>query len=88
MVWPFNKTKKQIARIEITGAILVIFFLGMAWICSSNLLFNTTQEWILHRRQTLLRLLCKQGRIILQPTGKRSFPRLGITYSITYIGLK
>ncbi|MEY2832357.1 MAG: hypothetical protein RLZZ574_1615, partial [Cyanobacteriota bacterium] len=70
--------------VTVAGSILVIFLLGMAWIRSSNLLFNITQEWIPHRRQTLLRLPCKRGRIILQPSDKRSFPRLGITY----LGLK
>jgi amino acid permease len=70
--------------VTVAGTILVIFLLGMAWIRSSNLLFNITQEWIPHRRQTQVRLPCKRGRIILQPTGKRSFPRLGISY----LGLK
>ncbi|MEN9520553.1 MAG: hypothetical protein RLZZ381_3141 [Cyanobacteriota bacterium] len=70
--------------VTVAGSILVIFLLGMAWIRSSNLLFNITQEWIPHRRQTLVRLPCKSGRIILQPSGKRNFLRLGITY----LGLK
>jgi multisubunit Na+/H+ antiporter MnhC subunit len=70
--------------VTVAGSILVIFLLGMAWIRSSNLLFNITQEWIPHRRQTLVRLPCKSGRIILHPPGKRNFPRLGITY----LGLK
>ncbi|MGL6341620.1 MAG: hypothetical protein ACRC80_21050, partial [Waterburya sp.] len=76
---------QQIGSIAtVAGSILVIFLLGMAWIRSSNLLFNITQEWIPHRRQTQVRLPYRKGRIILQPTGKSSFPRLGITY----LGLK
>ena len=66
--------------VTVTGSILVIFLLGMAWIRSSSMLFNITQEWIPNRRQPTLMLPCRRGRLILQPRGKTNFPRLGITY--------
>lgn len=66
--------------VSITGSILVIFLLGMAWIRSSSLLFNITQEWIPKRHQPTLILPCRQGRLILQTSGKTIFPSLGITY--------
>ena len=69
--------------VTVLGSILVIFLLGMAWIRSSSLLFNITQEWIPHRQQ-IVRLTAQRGRIILQPKDKDGFPRLGITY----LGLK
>ena len=64
--------------VTVLGSILVIFLLGMAWIRSSSLLFNITQEWIPHRRQPTLVLPCRRGRLILH--SRRGLTRLGITY--------
>ena len=64
--------------VTVLGAILVIFLLGMAWIRSSSLLFNITQEWIPHRRQPTVMLPCRRGRLILQ--SRSGLTRLGITY--------
>lgn len=66
--------------VTVAGSILIIFLLGMAWIRSSSLLFNITQEWIPHRRQPTLILPRQKGRMILQPSRKGRFPHLGITY--------
>jgi amino acid permease len=69
--------------VRVTGAILVIFLLGMAWIRSSSLLFNLTQEWLPHHRQHILILGAKKGRLTLQPSKAEkteNFPCLGITY--------
>jgi hypothetical protein len=65
--------------VTVAGSVLVIFLLGMAWIRSSSLLFNITQEWIPNRHQPTLMLSAQRGRLILQPRFS-SYPRLGITY--------
>jgi hypothetical protein len=65
--------------VKIIGSILVVFLLGMAWVRSSSLLFNLTQEWIPNCHQPTLILTSRQGRLILQPRFG-SFPRLGISY--------
>ena len=65
--------------VTVLGSVLVIFLLGMAWIRSSSLLFNITQEWIPHRRQPTVIPLDRQKRLILR-SPKKAVPPLGITY--------
>lgn len=70
--------------VTVIGSILVIFLLGMAWIRSSTLLFNLTQEWIPSQHQHTLVLPAQKGRLILRQPKAISFPSLGLTY----LGLK
>ena len=65
--------------VTLLGSVLVIFLLGMAWIRSSSLLFNITQEWIPHRRQPTVIPLDRQKRLILR-SPKKAVPPVGITY--------
>ncbi len=66
---------------NVLGPILIIFFLGMAIIRCSNVLFNLIYERLPTRLQSIVMLPRRRGTLVLQQRRSRSSsPRLGLTY--------
>ncbi len=67
--------------IELLGSALIIFFLGMSCIRSSDVLFNLVQERLPTRLQSVVMLPRRRGTLLLQQRGAASgSARLGVTY--------
>ncbi len=66
---------------NVLGPILIIFFLGMAIIRCSNVLFNLIYERLPTRLQSIVMLPRRRGSLLLHRRGASwSSPRLGLTY--------
>ncbi|MFQ5657209.1 MAG: hypothetical protein ACE5G5_06685 [Candidatus Methylomirabilales bacterium] len=67
--------------IAVLGSALIIFFLGMSCIRSSDVLFNLVQERLPTQVRSIVMLPRRRGTLVLQQRRSRtSSPRLGLTY--------
>jgi hypothetical protein len=67
--------------IEVLGSALIILFLGMSCIRSSDILFNLVRERLPTRVQSIVMLPRRRGTLLLQQRGSPSgSPALGLTY--------
>ena len=67
--------------IEVLGSALIILFLGMSCIRSSDVLFNLVHERLPTRVQSIVMLPRRRGTLLLQQRGSPSgSPHLGLTY--------
>ena len=66
---------------EVLGSLLIVFFLGMSCIRSSDVLFHLVRERLPTRFRSIVMLPRRRGTLLLQQRGSASgTPRLGMTY--------